>query len=385
MIAPMQQAANLPVWGTNEAAPAINHLPPLSGDVSADLCVIGLGGSGLAALREALRRGLSVIGLDAGVIAGGAAGRNGGFLLGGLELGAERAAELYRETLAELVRMRAKTPSLVRRTGSLRIADDAAELEDCREQYAAMVADELPVERYSGPEGEGLLFPLDCVFDPLDRCRRLAEEALSDGARLHEGTAVTDFSARWVETPSGTVSCEAVIVAVDGGLERLVPELAGRTRTARLQMLATAPLQRRVLARPVYRRHGYEYYQQLPDRRLALGGFRDRAGELEWTDDRLPAEPVQSLLERFLREELRISEPITHRWAASVGFSSGCLPVFERVRAGAVAIGGYSGTGNVIGSLAGRAAVAAVMGERSYLGDLLGEGSHGAGKPPATA
>src|SRR5690606_20852605 len=121
-------------------------------------------------------------------------------------------------------------------------------------------------------------------------------------------------------------------------------------------------------------RHGFEYYQQLPDRRIALGGFRDLGGDGEWTTAKQQAEPVQSLLERFLRDDLQIKAPITHRWAASVGFSSEILPVFEVVREGAVAIGGYSGTGNVIGSLAGRAAVAAALGERSYIGDLLGAG-----------
>src|SRR5690606_29147541 len=244
---------------------------PLAGDTTADLCVIGLGGSGLAAVKEGLRRGLDVIGLDAGTVAGGAAGRNGGFLLAGLaafhhqareDLGLERAGELYRETLAELARMRAASPSLIRRTGSLRIADDAAELEDCRAQFEAMTADGLPVERYSGPEGDGLMFPLDCVFEPLDRCRSLAAEVLAAGARLHEGSRVTDFTAKTVLTPGGSVSCEALVVAVDGGLELLVPELSGRTRTARLQMLATAPLPRRLLTMPVYRRHGFEYYQQ---------------------------------------------------------------------------------------------------------------------------
>lgn len=368
---------NRPVWESG----SWRSLPSLRGEVRADLCVVGLGGSGLAAVTEGVRRGLSVVGLDAGAVAGRAAGRNGGFLLAGLApfhheavaaLGRQRAAELYRETLAELARMRAYTPTVVRRTGSLRIADDAEEMEDCRHQYLAMRTDELPVERYHGAEGDGLYFPLDCVFNPLERCRRLAEDALAQGATLYEESPVTDFDAGSVRTAAGSVSAGAVIVAIDGGLETLVPELAGRTKTARLQMLATAPLPKRLYDLPVYRRHGYEYFQQLPDRSLALGGFRDRGGEGEWTADTTPAEPVQGLLERFLREELRIAEPITHRWAASVGFSAGSLPVFASVRGGAVAIGGYSGTGNVVGSLTGRSSVAAVLGESSYLAELLG-------------
>jgi len=259
--------------------------------------------------------------------------------------------------------MREAAPGIVRQTGSLRIADDEAELADCEEQYRQMVADDLAVERYEGSEGRGLLFPDDCVCDPLERCRMLARRAQELGARLYERSAARSFTATSVSTSAGTVSCQRVIVAVDGGLERLVPEVAGMVRTARLQMLATAPLDKTVFERPVYRRYGYEYYQQLPDGRLALGGFRDRGGEGEWTHDSEPAERIQALLDGFLRDELRIDAPVTHRWAASVGFSTTPLPLLTTVRGGAVVLGGYSGTGNVVGSLLGRAAVAAALGD----------------------
>ncbi len=41
------------------------------------MCVVGLGGSGLTAVSELLARGARVVGLEAGGVAGGAAGRNG--------------------------------------------------------------------------------------------------------------------------------------------------------------------------------------------------------------------------------------------------------------------------------------------------------------------
>jgi gamma-glutamylputrescine oxidase len=52
-----------------------------------------------------------------------------------------------------------------------------------------------------------------------------------------------------------------VVVAVDGCLEDLMPELKGRVRTARLQMLATAPAPEVKFTLPVYRRYGYDYWQ----------------------------------------------------------------------------------------------------------------------------
>jgi gamma-glutamylputrescine oxidase len=54
-----------------------------------------------------------------------------------------------------------------------------------------------------------------------------------------------------------------------------------------------------------------------------------------------------------------------------VGYSSGVLPVFARVRGGVVAIGGYSGTGNVVGSALAREAVAVAVGDEAGLTGLF--------------
>jgi glycine/D-amino acid oxidase-like deaminating enzyme len=333
--------------------------------VHADICVVGLGGSGLAAVHELLDLGQRVVGIDAGVVAGGAAGRNGGFLLAGpadfhhdavRTVGRDRATALYRRTLDELARMQAETPAAIRREGSLRVAMSDDEREDCRIQLAAMEADGLPAEWYVGPEGEGLRIPTDGVFQPLQRCRALAERARSRGAALFEQSRAVDISGTGVETPEGRVACDAVIVAVDGRLEQVLPELGGRVRTARLQMLATAPTTEVQTRHAVYSRYGYEYWQQLPDGAIALGGMRDRGGEGEWTDVAEPADPVQSMLETYLRDVLRVTAPITHRWAGAVGYTDDGLPIFEEVRPRVWAIGGYSGTGNVVGAICGRAA-----------------------------
>jgi glycine/D-amino acid oxidase-like deaminating enzyme len=217
-----------------------------------------------------------------------------------------------------------------------------------------MQADSLPGERYAGAEGRGLLIPGDGTFQPLARCRALAARGVADGALLFERSPVARIDASRVYTERGAVHARHVVVAVDGGLERLLPELATRVRTARLQMLATEPTTEIRLTRPVYARWGYDYWQQRPDGAIALGGARDVAGESEWTCNATPTPLVQEALERRLREGLGVQAPISHRWAASVGFTTNGLPVVAEVRAGVWAVGGYSGTGNVIGALLGR-------------------------------
>lgn len=367
---------NQPVWDLSSSP----ELPVLSGHLEADVCVVGLGGSGLACIGELQRLGLRVIGLDAGSIAAGAAGRNGGFLLCGtaqayhqivLERGRAWAAEYYRLTLQQLDLMQQLAPHLVQRRGSLRIISEPAEVEDVARQYEALRDDGLGVYRYSGPEGEGLLFPHDGAYNPLEFNRWQAQIRLGAGARLFERSAVLDLSPGKVETAQGSVAAPTVIVAVDGGLDRLLPELGDQVYTVRLQMLATAPLPVRRFLRPVYARWGYEYWQQLPDGRLAIGGFRDRGGPAETTHQSQPSERVQTLLEEFVRRELAIDQPITHRWAASVGYTRSGRPVLAQPRPGVWAIGGYNGTGNLVGALYGRAvAQRAVLGQ-SVLDPLL--------------
>ena len=375
--------ANVPVWAARDAALSGVRFPRLTTTVDADVCVIGLGGSGLACIAELLASGVSparVVGLDAHVVGGGAAGRNGGFLLAGTadfyhdaiaQFGHERARRLYALTVAEIDRMAAETPSAIRRTGSLRIAASDEELADCEEHLAALCRDEFPAERYAGPEGRGLLVPTDCAFDPLRRCATLACRSADAGARLFEQSRAIAIDGGEVRTPEGRVRCGRVVVAVDGRLADIVPAVAAQVRPVRLQMLATAPTDEIRLPRPVYARWGFDYWQQLEDGRVLLGGFRDMAGDEEWTDSSTPSDTVQRMLESFLREHLGVSAPITHRWAATVSYSTSGLPVFEEVASGVIATGAYSGTGNVMGALCGRAAATWSLGARPELADLL--------------
>lgn len=358
---------NIPAWAAG--LPEHAALPLLRGDLDCDVCVVGLGGSGLAAILRLLEAGLDVIGLDAGEVAGAAAGRNGGLLLAGTaafhhdavaELGETEALSWYRATHDEITRMLEETPDLVHRTGSLRIAADETELEDCQRQLTVMQAHGLPAEPWSGPEGEGLLFPDDAVFNPLARVRELARRAVAQGARLFVNSRATIAQDGSVVAAGGSVNARSVIVAVDGGLARLLPELTDDVRDLRLQMLATAPLSQR-FSRPVYRRNGFEYWQQLADGRILLGGFRDRGGEAEWSAEPVAAGSVQEHLTAFLRAQLGVQAEISHRWAATVGYRDALLPYFGQLRPGIWALGGYNGTGNVVGALLGRRIAAEVI------------------------
>lgn len=370
-------------WDDDPLVASWPGFDPLPGDVVADACVIGLGASGLAAVEALLDRGLSVVGLDAGRVACGAAGRNGGFLVGGAaaflhdaiaQWGTDAAAGLYRATLTELERLASVLgPAVIRATGSIRLAglpgeprsaaeaeteaaDRAAEVADCAANANALRALGIVVEDYDGELGRGLFLPDDAATNPAVRALTIAS-ALRGRAELHEHTPVSAVERGRVTTSHGTVSAAVIVVAVDGRLDVLLPQLTGSVRTARLQMLRTAPLERR-LPCPIYARWGYDFAQSDATGRLFIGGGRDQFLESEWTTDNEPTAPVQDYLEQIAARFVGGPFAVEERWAASVGYTDDGRAIVTEVDSGVVACGGYSGTGNLIGPIAARAAVA---------------------------
>lgn len=353
-------------------------LAPLSGDTTADACVVGLGGSGLAAVQELLDRGLTVVGLDAGRVAAGAAGRNGGLLSAGgardlhqasRSWGAEAAVGLYRATAAERDRLAEDLgPGVVRHDGCLRLAASPAEVDDCARHEGELRRFGVAVEHHDGQLGIGLLVPDDARVNPARRivatATAIVDRTPARRVRLHERTPAREVGTGRVATDRGTVTAGLVLVAVDGRLEVLLPALAGHVRTGRLQMLMTAPGLPVRLPCAVSTRWGWDYAQQGTDGRLFVGGGRDRALDTEWTVDAEPTGIVQDHIDTVARDlagPAAASVTVTHRWAASAGFTADGRALCTRVEDGLYAVGGYSGCGNLVGPVAARAAVAAAV------------------------
>lgn len=358
-----------PAWwdlGVAAAAPASPATLPadvLLDRPPPDLLVVGMGASGLAAAAVAARAGADVVVVDSVGIAAGAAGANGGFLLAGLArfhhdavaaLGRATAVAWYRRTLEELDRLADEEPTF-RRVGSLRTAADADEARDVAAHLAALRADGLPAEAADGPTGPGLLVPTDGSAHPVARCTRLARAAHAAGATLVAPARVTAVAPGRVDIDGleRAVRGHRVLVAVDGGLEWLVP--VPGVRTARLQMLATAPTDEVTVGRPVYHRRGLDYVQQLPTGEVLLGGGRDVGGEAEWDAPPEPSDVVQRHLDGWLAD-LGITSPVTHRWAARAAFTADRTSVDRRWADGVHVVGGHSGHGNVLGPMLARAA-----------------------------
>ena len=355
---------------------------PLSGEVEVEACVIGGGVAGLSCARRLAERGIETILLEAGTVAGGASGRNGGFLIAGTalfhndareRLGPERASAIYQATLdaqEEIVALATELGAgdALRRVGLLRLATSEEEAEHVRAHAAALAADGFAaevVEPDELPEAlrrsglVGCLTRHDCALHPVEWYRMLAAAAEAAGARVYEGTRVLDPvpapGEGPVATEGGTVRARHVVVAADGALPHLVPDYEGRVRARRLHMVATEPVPA-AIACMVYARWGYEYLQQRPDGRILAGGFSDLDGDASYTDSDEGNPLVWDRVERYLDEELGTTARVTHRWAGVVGFSDDSLPYVGEVpgRPRLHVAGGYSGHGNVPGFMSGR-------------------------------
>jgi len=345
----------------------------------ADVAVIGAGITGCACALALARCGLSVRVHDARGIAEGASGRNGGFALRGgaarydvarETYGAEGAQELWRRTEGALDRLESVAGDAFRRTGSLRLAADDEERAEILGEYEALRADgfaadwrdDLPHLR---PDFRGAIFhPLDGAVQPARFVRRLAGLAAESGVAFQDHRRVESLD---------DLDAEQVVIATDGSGRGLLPELDDAVWPARGQVLTTEPLEERLFDYPHYARHGFDYWQQLTDGRIVLGGFRDFSILTEMTDEETTTEPIQHALDAFLVELLGRMPEVTHRWAGIFGLTQDLLPLVGAVPGspGTWVAAGYSGHGNVLGFMCGELIAAAVLGAQDPLLELF--------------
>jgi gamma-glutamylputrescine oxidase len=344
-----------------------------------DVAVIGAGITGCACAVALARGGLRVRVHDARGIAEGASGRNGGFALRGgaarydvarESYGADRARELWQRTEVALDRLESLAGGAFRRTGSLRLAADVEERVEIRSEYEALredgfVAewrDELPHLR---PDFRGAIFhPRDGALQPARFVRQLAARAAQEGVAFRVHDPVTSLD---------DLDAEQIVIATDGSGRGLLPELDDALWPARGQVLATAPLGERLFDCPHYARHGFDYWQQLPDGRIVLGGFRDFSILTEMTDDETTTEPIQEALDAFLVELIGEKPEVTHRWAGIFGLTQDLLPLVGAVPGhdSVWVAAGYSGHGNVLGLMCGELVAAAILGGDDALLELF--------------
>jgi gamma-glutamylputrescine oxidase len=303
-------------------------------DGAVDVGIVGGGITGVSCALTLAESGLRVRVHEARTISSGASGRNGGFALRGgampyhvarETLGADRAAALWRLTERTLDRMEGLAGGALRRVGSLRLAADEKERGELLAEHAALRDDgfaadwvDEPPGRLAGRYSGALLHPHDGALHPGRWIRRLAERAVDAGVEIREHERVESLTA---------LRSETVVVASDGYPSGLLGALDDVVQPTRGQVVVTEPLADRLYERPHYARHGFDYWQQLPDGRLVLGGSRDVDLDGESTAEEATTPETQRALEELIRELVGRLPAITHRWSGIFGTSPDDLPL----------------------------------------------------------
>jgi glycine/D-amino acid oxidase-like deaminating enzyme len=312
-----------------------------------DFLVVGAGLVGCAAAYFAMQAGRRVTITDMRDVALGASSRNAGFMVTGPEGMYHHAINNYSHAITrELWALSEKTINYWRtfaRSGSVPIQDCgwmalAESPEEARELEAAahaLNADGIDAEFLSGdPLRRGyhgaLSRPNDGVVQPYLLAQAVFQQSGAELIANNELYAIQQDNPDYVtvQTRQFIFQARHVLLCTNAYSPLIDPFFVGKVIPTRGQCLVTAPLKAPVLNTACSSDYGYMYYRMTFDGRLLIGGGRKNNKELENTSEDCVSEPVQRVLEAFLRDKFPdVDTPIERRWSGIMGFSPDGIPL----------------------------------------------------------
>jgi len=384
--------------------------PPLAGDLTVDVAVIGAGYTGLAAsyhLKTA-EPSLEVAVLEAETAGFGASGRNAGFVmtLFGASLsqmvalhGKERVRAAHGYMVSAIAGLEAMLAEHdldcdYERSGFLKVATAPRYVARIRKEieffHALGIADlqwldaESLAARVHSPTFLGACWEPACgLINPvkwLDALRRLSS---AKGARLFEGTRVETVRREAgkfrIATKGGVVRADKIVFATNG-YTHLIPSMPSKQMPAFAYIVVTEPLSETQRADIGWAgREGIEdgrnfmhFYRLTPDNRVLAGGgpgLVPFAGGMD--HDASPK--AWAHLERFIGANfpgLR-GIRITHRWGGAFSVTLNSTPQIGTLHEGAAAYAiGCTGHGVAMTHMNGRIIRDLILDRKSELTEL---------------
>ncbi len=383
--------------------------PPLQGDRTADVCIIGAGYTGLWAawyLKEA-RPDLNILIVEKEFAGFGASGRNGGWLTGGFAWSHEkylrtadpeavrRMVRAMSGTVDEVIRI-AEAEGIdadIRRTDELTIATNAAQLarltaeaehrrdwgEDdrIRQVNAEEVRARVAIPGVLG----GMVLSNVARIQPAKLARGLAAAVEARGVALVEGTAVTSIAPGIVTTDYGTVRARIILRCTEG----FTATLPGHERDwlpLNSAQIVTEPLPPEIWEEIGWSNHeilgdfanAYCYCQRTREGRIAVGGRGVPYRFGSRLDHRGAPDPetirrLAGILHRHFPATRAFR--IDHAWCGVLGVPRDwCATVGLDPATGLGWAGGYVGVGISTANLAGRTLAALALGTGDELTGL---------------
>ncbi len=386
----MIAAAHPASWYVASARGLVEH-PQLSATLSADVCVVGAGYTGLSAALHLAERGYSVVVLEAQRVGWGASGRNGGQIGTGQRCDEESLERhVGRDTARQLFLLAEESKALVRAlisrhaidcelgSGQLLCAAKPAHMDALKRRADKLASDyDYPHQRcVSQSELRGMLgspvyfgASLDTQaahLHPLNYALGLARACSAAGVRIFEQSAVTRHTGSGpvtVHTASGEVQARFMVLACNAYLDDLEPRLAATIMPINNFIVATDPLgeQRcRELIRDPVAVHDslfvLNYFRLSADGRLIFGGGENYRR-------RFPADIGSFVRRQLLHVFPQLSEErIAYAWGGRLAITMNRMPHFGRLGPDICFAQGYSGHGVAMATLAGQLLAEAVAG-----------------------
>lgn len=356
--------------------------PALSGDVQADLVVIGGGFTGCSAALHGAQAGADVCLLEAETIGFGGSGRNVGLVNAGLWLSPDEIrGRLGAERGDRLIALLSEAPSVVFdlierhgiaceavRNGTLHCAHSSAGLKDLHTRHAQLVASGAPVEMIPAEEVarrtgsaafySALFDPRAGTIQPLGYVRGLARAAQAAGARLHERNPALEIRREgdlWhVRTSKGEVRAKALIQATNA-YHMGLPGTAPAYVPVHYFQFATPPLTEAQRAAILPGGEGCW------DTALVMSSFRmDDAGRMIIGAMGDLGHPGGAIHAGWARRKLAqlypalAGVPLQQGWCGRIAMTSDHIPKITRIGPDALAVHGYSGRGIGPGTVFGK-------------------------------
>jgi len=372
--------------------------PPLAGDATADVCVVGGGFTGLSTALHLAEAGRSVILLEANRLGWGASGRNGGQVHSGqrrdplwLEetVGKDDARKLWdlSEAAKDLVRARIARHTIACdwTDGLIGAAHTEAALDDERAMVEHMASvygvDSLTLlDREETTRAVGSTRFVGGYRDasaghlnPLALAAGLGSAAVAVGAQIYEGSEVSAIEPgrngrRIVRTTRGRVDAETVVLAGNGYLHDIAPSVEARVLPINNYVVATEPLGEERMARLIPGRECIadtrfvvRYWRPTADGRLVFGGGESYTRALR--------SDVAGLVRPYLAEIYPdlADVPFDYAWGGTLAVTRHRMPFVRRVAPGLYAGCGYSGQGVATATFAGKVLADAIGGDTGTL------------------
>jgi glycine/D-amino acid oxidase-like deaminating enzyme len=303
----MPQEQNYWLTTVQMPSPPVGPLPD-----SADVVVIGAGFTGLSAALALAKRGAKVVVLESETIGWGASSRNGGMVLTGLKLGANKlistyGRELTRRMYAASLDSIAAVEWLVKeenipcdfaRTGHLEVACKQSHFDDYARQ-AEVIAREFDHQLRIVPRYElrseigsdiyfgGMVDETSVGLNPARYVAGLGAAAMRAGVRICERTRLQNIQHQShdgvagfrLNTTRGAISAGDVLVGTSGYTGGATPTLRNKIIPIGSFIITTEVLPDSLAReisprnRQIYDSKNYLYYYRLtPDNRMLFGG-----------------------------------------------------------------------------------------------------------------